>query len=282
MQVSQGVWMPERADGKGRVKKGYSGFYRKRLAASLQQAQVIFSFSEQEKEYLISQAAGAPVADKILVVPPAAGEHFPPGPEEKETLKETYAEGKEYFFAAAGGATQEEIVELLKAFSLFKKRQRSNMQLVLTGKDPTSDKDLGELLATYKYRGDVHWAGPLSEEDGFRLAGAAYALVFPFGRDTLGTGILDAWNAGVPVITTDRTCLPDTADTVLYARPGDPAALAGQLMLIYKDESLRNRLIINGTQQGQSFSLHHSAGLVRAGIRGQGSTSKISKSAIKN
>lgn len=284
-RIPQCIWMPGSVDGQGQVKKkSYTGFYRKRLTASLQQARTIFTFSATGKDELISQAAGGEIADRIIVIRPAAGDYPLPFPEEKEKLKERYAEKKEYFFVTASGAGVEEVVELLKAFSLFKKRQRSNMQLVLTGKDPVSDKDLAGRLENYKYRGDIHWTGPLTDEETFRLAGASYAIVFPFGRESLGIHILEAWKAGVPVITTDKASLPDRTNAALYARPGDPASLADQLMLIYKDEGLRNSLIAEGVKQEASFGWQRSIAGVRTGIMTavKGLAPKITKSAIND
>jgi glycosyltransferase involved in cell wall biosynthesis len=267
MQVPQCVWMTAGA-GKRPEKKKVTTVYSKRLAATLQSAQVVFSFSEKDKAALIGYAADGRVAGKILVVPPVADKFLPLPSGEKEQLKERYAEGKEYFLTAVSGAADKEVVDLLKAFSLFKKRQRSNMQLVLAGGNPALDRDLAGRLATYKYRQDIHWTRHPSEQEWGRLATASYAIVAPFERDSLGIHILNAWKAGVPVITTttDSACLPDIAGAVLYAQPGDPASLAGQLMLIYKDESLRNSLIAEGTKHGQSFSWDRSAGEVWAGI----------------
>jgi hypothetical protein len=53
--------------------------------------------------------------------------------EEREKLKEVIAGGGEYFFADVTGARKSKVMNLLRAFSLFKKRQRSNMKLVLAG-----------------------------------------------------------------------------------------------------------------------------------------------------
>ena len=284
MQVPQCVWMTAGTD-KRPEKKNVTAVYSKRLAATLQSAQVVFSFSEKQKASLIGYAADEQVAGKILVVPPVADKFLPLPPGEKEQLKERYAEGKEYFLTAVSGAADKEVVDLLKAFSLFKKRQRSNMQLVLAGGNPALDRVLAGRLATYKYRQDIHWTRHPPEQEWGRLATASYAIVAPFERDSLGIHILNAWKAGVPVITTttDSACLPDITGAVLYAQPGDPASLAGQLMLIYKDESLRNSLIAEGTQHGQSFSWDRSAAGIWAGILGavKGFPSpKISKSPI--
>lgn len=286
IQVPQCVWMTERRNDNRPVKKKITAVYSKRLAATLQSARVIFTFSEKEKEFCIRQTTDPKVADKILIIPPAAEEILPLSSAEKENLKEKYAQGKEYFLTAISGAAPTEVVDLLKAFSLFKKRQRSNMQLVLAGGNPALDKDLVARLATYKYRQDIHWTRHLPPQEWGPLAGASYAIVAPFDRDDLCIPILNAWKAGVPVITatTGTASLPDITNAVLYAQPGDPASLAGQLMLIYKDEGLRSSLIGKGMAEGQSFSWERSAGEVWAGIMqaAKGLTAKISKSAINS
>ncbi len=291
IKVPQCVWMTERGKDNRRGKKRITPADAKRLAATLQSAQVIFSFSEKEKEFFLRQAADPKVAGKILIVSPAADEVFPLPSGQKENLKERYAEGKEYFLTAVSGAGPAEVVDLLKAFSLFKKRQRSNMQLVLAGGNPALDKDLGSRLATYKHRQDIHWTRHLPEQEWGLLAGASYAIVAPFERDELGIPVLNAWKTGVPVITTTAgtvsltagtASLPDITGAVLYAQPGDPASLAGQLMLIYKDEGLRSSLIGKGTILGETFSWERSAGEVRAGIMQatKGVPAKSSKSVI--
>ena len=277
LSVPQCVWMPERVQGKGGKKKKYRRMYQKRLPGTLLRAQCIFTFSAKDKEFLISQVKevgqsksigqSEDVATRIFVVPPAVDSSPGPDPQEKKQVKETWSAGKEYFFTDIAAAGQKEIVALLKSFSLFKKRQRSNMQLVLAGKGLAPDKALADLLATYKYRGDIHWAPPLSEEEGLRLAGASYAILFPFEKDSLGLHLLNAWNTGVPVITTTAVYPPELAgEAVLLAQPGDPASLAAQLMLIYKDEGLRNQLIGKGVEQGRTYSWERSAAIVWAGI----------------
>jgi glycosyltransferase involved in cell wall biosynthesis len=285
MKVPQCVWMTADTNGKRPVRKKLAAVYLKRFGLTLQSAQAIFSFSEKDRTDLIDRVTDKKVADKIFVIPPAVDEILPLLAEEKEKLKGKYTEGKEYFLTVVAGAASKEVVDLLKAFSLFKKRQRSNMQLVLVGGDSVPGKELSDRLANYKYRQDIHWVLHPGEEEWGWVTGASYALVAPFERGGLGIDVLNAWKAGVPVITTPSgvACL-DIADEVLYAQPGDPASLAGQMMLIYKDEGLRNRLIGKGMARGRSFSWERSAGEVWAGIMGatKGLAPKSAKSAINS
>jgi len=295
MHIPQCVWMPERADpleGKGPGKESsLLSAYSARLAESLFRAATIFCYSDKDKSFLTGRTSGR-VEDKIIVVPPAPDATSGTlSAEEKEKVKAACSTGKEYFLASVAGLLPREIVSLLKAFSLFKKRQLSNMQLILmdgpagigrpaagnlaktikpakTDKPDKATRDLTGRLETYKYRQDVHWFDDPSAEDRARITGAAYAVLFPLAGDILGTSLLNTWQAEVPVIATDIGRLPGIAgEAALYGGPDNPITLATQLMLIYKDEALRQDLIKKGNDRLRFFSGQRPVDAVWQGIR---------------
>jgi glycosyltransferase involved in cell wall biosynthesis len=174
--------------------------------------------------------------------------------DDREKAKAQFAEGKEYFFTDITGVKEDELVELLKAFSRFKKRLHSNLKMVLAGYPAAAVKVIDEKLDSYKYRQDVIW---YREYTGL-LAAGAYAIIRPFPRVDLGLAVMEAWKSGVPVVTVSGSATGDIAgvagDAVLYARPGDAGSLAENLMLIYKDERLRASLIEKGSSRLKDFS----------------------------
>jgi glycosyltransferase involved in cell wall biosynthesis len=268
--VPQCLWMPERADpgenGNGRL---YPSIYRSRLAAGLQRAAVIFCFTGRDRDWLAGYRPG--VEEKILVLPAAmeedAGVKGPLADAEKEEIKKRYVRGKEYFLADLAGAGEEDVMYLLKAFSLFKKRQQSNMQLILTGTTNGSTGMVRQRLKTYKYREDVHWQEDWPTAEAGQLSRAAYAALLLFDVHTLGAPLLNAWTAAVPVITMDGSLLQEIAgDAALLAGAGDPASLAAQLMRIYKDENGRMDLIRKGLDRRGTYSRRQSIDALWEGI----------------
>ncbi len=262
-KIRQCVWMPEKA----RPVKGKAGWplYKRRLSDSIEAASLLFCFSETDRDWLADQAAGKD-AEKFRVVAAWPSEALRPfSADEKEAIKQEHSGGKEYFLADVSTAGEEGILWLLKAFSLFKKRQRSNLQLVLAGRQPSPESKLSGRLETYKYRQDIHWCAPA--EAGKRLFGGAYALLFPFEKRGLGISVLDAWKAEVPVITGKDAGLPEwTGDGVLVAGAGDADSLAGHLKTMYKDEQLRGELIGKGRSGVAAFNLQRSLEIVWEGL----------------
>jgi glycosyltransferase involved in cell wall biosynthesis len=264
--VPQWLWMPERADpAKRDGGRRYPSIYRGRLRASLRRAMAVFCFSERDRALLagLDPAAG----EKIRVFTSFPDEAVrPASPAEKEETKATRTQGREYFLADLSGGGEEVVVNLLLAFSLFKKRQHSNMRLVLTGRLSGPSAGIRERLKTYKYRQDVHWSEEWAIE-GSELAGAAYAVLFPFEGNSLGTALLNAWKAGVPVIAVNDGLLQEmAAGAALGVVAGDPASLATQLMLIYKDEQLRRDLIGKGFERLDAYSRERSLDRMWDGI----------------
>ncbi|MBS1601721.1 MAG: glycosyltransferase [Bacteroidetes bacterium] len=258
-RVPQFLWMPEKADptaGGDRLP-----LYSRRLKESLSRASLVFCFSETDREWLGGFGASAAV-----VAPWAFGQAPPFSSEQREAMKQQYANGREYFLADVSNAGDEKITRLLKSFSLFKKRQLSNLQLILAGSTPTPGAGLQQRLETYKYREEVGWV-PQQAGDGDRLRSAAYAFLFPFAARTLGVPVLDAWRSEVPVITGRDTGLQQwVGDAALVADMEDPASLAAHMMTVYKDERLRAELIEKGRRRLAAYTPQQPVDAIWAGL----------------
>jgi glycosyltransferase involved in cell wall biosynthesis len=242
--VPQVVWMPVDADPK---KGAAQPLYVSRVGESLRRAAVVLCFSEKDRAWVAARRS-VDAGDIFVVRPGPSSVVTQLSVDEKTQLKQRYTQGKEYFFTEAAGAREDEIVQLLKAFSLFKKRQLSNLRLMIAGKLTAG---LRVKLGTYKYREDVQWVDP---DKGDEVMAGAYAALLPWDEGGLGAGLLNAWKAGVPVLAADDNRLGEMAgDAVLSAGISDPTALAGQMMSVYKDEGLRNTLVERGASRLTDF-----------------------------
>jgi glycosyltransferase involved in cell wall biosynthesis len=151
-------------------------------------------------------------------------------------------------------------LNLLKAFSLFKKWQQSNMKLLIVGRTAWDHEEILEKIKTYKYREDVVLLGYVTDEQLARITGAAYALVYPSFFEGFGLPIVEAMQSGVPVITSNNSSMPEIGgDAALYADPSEPDAIAKHMLELYKNESYRSDLIGAGKTQAAKFSWDRAA-----------------------
>ncbi len=160
-------------------KTNANGFIKKRLQKSLAKAEKIIVFNQQSQTQLIENYT---IADKIALSNLFADPNLQPMDwQEKEAIKEKYSEGKEFFLYSMTKENPIDLFVLLKAFSLFKKRQQSNMQLLLAGETKWFPNNFIEKLATYKYRNEIKILDGLREDAIFNLTASAYCLSPFFG-----------------------------------------------------------------------------------------------------
>jgi glycosyltransferase involved in cell wall biosynthesis len=151
----------------------------------------------------------------------------------------------------------------LKAFSIFKKRQKSNWKLVLAGRLAWKYNRFVEDLKSYKYRGDVVMTGYLPDDVLAQLTASAYAVVYPSFWEGFGVPVLEAMRCDVPVITSTDSAMQELGGSAaLYADPSDFSDIAEKMMLLYKDEKLREDMIIAGRSIGNAYNWDRSAGLL--------------------
>jgi glycosyltransferase involved in cell wall biosynthesis len=203
-------------------------------------------------------------AEKIHVVYSAVKEVFQPVSfDEKERIREKFTGGKEFFIYIGALQPRKNLVNLLKAFSLFKKRQKSEMKLVFSGRLAWKNNEFIELLKTYKFRDDVVLTGYLPEQELVSLLGAAYAMVYPSFFEGFGVPVLEAMKCHVPALTSKDSSMEEIGeDGALYFDPNDVKDMGEKLMLIYKDENLRSGLIEKGKEISKKYSWEKTADLL--------------------
>ncbi len=100
----------------------------------------------------------------------------------------------------------------------------------------------------------VHFLG--WREDIANLWASVDVAVLASLEEGLGSTLIDAQLAGVPVVATTAGGIPEVVahgHSGLLVAPGDPAALAGALQQLLSDEGLRRRLSAGARATGQTF-----------------------------
>lgn len=257
-------------------KKLHLLYYKRFTPSFLKKAKAIATVSEFTKEDIASQYKIS--ADKISVVYNGVKEILGPlNYDEQCGVKEKYTGGKEYFIHVGAIHPRKNLVNLLKAFSIFKKRLQSEMKLVLAGRLAWHNDEFLHLLKTYKYRNEVLLTGYLEEQELARLTASAYAAVYPSLFEGFGVPVAEAMKCGVPVLTSQSSAMEEIAgDAALLFNPADVQDMAEKMMRIYKDESLREQLVLRGKSVSEKYTWSRTSGLIwealmkAAGSEGKG------------
>jgi glycosyltransferase involved in cell wall biosynthesis len=242
-------------------KKSHVRFLKRKTPKFLRKAKSIVTVSQFSKDDIVKHYKTKP--EKIDVVYNGVKEIFRPvSLDVKNVIKEKFTEGNEYFIYVGAIQPRKNLVNLLKAFSIFKKRLQSNMKLLIAGRLAWKNEEFLQLIKTYKYRSDVVLTGYLPEKELANVLGSAYALVYPSLFEGFGVPVVEAMKCEVPVLTSEKTSMEEAAgDAALYFNPNNHQDIADKMMLIYKDENLRKQLIEKSKTNAAKYDWEKSAEL---------------------
>jgi glycosyltransferase involved in cell wall biosynthesis len=145
---------------------------------------------------------------------------------------------------------------LVKAFSRIAS-EHSAVRLVLAG---GNGDDLAATRAAVDSLGPtvaarVLFTGRIGESARSWLLHNAAVLAYPSLDEGFGFPLLDAMQAGTPVVASNAGSIPEVAgDAALLCDPLDTEALAAALSVTLTDGDVRARLVAQGEQQWRRFS----------------------------
>lgn len=180
---------------------------------------------------------------------------YPEAYDVKESIKASFAQGHEYFLYKGLIHEDYNLVNLLKAFSFFKKRQQSSWKLLLAGPFQEGKNEFQKLLMAYKYKEDVVVTGALLPTEERAFVASAYALISPAITETVDPAIWAAIQCGVPaMVAATATNKELFGDSVMVFDGKEPADLAEWIMQVYRHESERNVFIEKGKNTASQLS----------------------------
>jgi glycosyltransferase involved in cell wall biosynthesis len=145
------------------------------------------------------------------------------------------------------------IVGLAETFQRILGRH-PDLGLVLAGSRNSASKFNEE---SFRKRGfkNIHFTGRVSDRELSWLYSQGTAYVFPSYFEGFGLPGLEAMSAGLPVVSSNRTCLPEVfGDSALYFDPDSPSEFELALDQIVTDADLRAALSANGSVHAKKFS----------------------------
>lgn len=213
-----------------------------------------FSKSDIIKHYHIDD-------EKIDVVYNGVNDIFQPVPEmEKQQTKEKYTHGCAYFICVGSVQPRKNIVNLLKAFELFKTARSTNIKLLIVGQKKWWTSEMQLLLKQMNHQKDILFTGRVETEELHLLMGSALTLTYVSYHEGFGIPIIEAFCCDTPVITSAITSMPEVAeDSALLIDPFSPTSIADAMKRIYEEVDLRNTLIIGGRERRKLYSWQKTA-----------------------
>ena len=196
--------------------------------------------------------------DRIVVIPNGVNERWFREIRDKE-VEETLAKFQlldRYIIYVGTIQPRKNIERLINAYLGFRARNGNKVGLVIIGR---AGWGYGRLLKQLKSddakKNGIHWLNYVSNNDLEIIVKSASCLALPSLAEGFGLPVLEAFAAGVPVLTSNTTSLPEVAgDAAIMVNPLDELSILEGLEKILLDPTTSSFLREAGRIRARKFS----------------------------
>lgn len=248
--------------------------YRKKFKYACLNADKVIAISNQTKDDLINLYKVS--EEKINVCYQSCNPIYnhKVSEEEKLTVKERYGLPQQYLLYVGSIIERKNLLAICKA--LHVSQAHLSLPLVVIG----NKSEGGTYLKKVKEYIDKHnlqnriillseqpfikdYPGFKNSEDFPAIYQSAVAMIYPSIFEGFGLPVLEALSSGLPVITSNVSCLPEVGgDAAFYVNPHDIEELANAIERVSSDQQLREDMIENGLAYAARFSRKKTASAV--------------------
>ncbi len=234
-------------------------YYRTFFPKYASKADHIATVSEFSKQDIIQLYNVSP--DKIDVIYNGANEIYSPVTEAvKKEVRAKVTGGHPYFFFIGSIHPRKNLINLFKAFEIYRHSSNSIAKLVITGAKNWWTKDIEKVYRDMRFKDDIIFTGRLSIAEIRDIMASSLALTYVSYFEGFGIPIVEAFRCGTPVITSNVTSMPEIAgDAALTVDPFNPQAIAQAMISVDKDAELCEMLIKKGFARAKQFTWDKSA-----------------------
>lgn len=180
----------------------------------------------------------------VTVIPDAAAAAFLPA-----AAGSGRSPGKRYFLFVSRLDERKNLPRIAEAYSSLPEAVRSEVELVLVLSGPPAD------TSVFNRAGGVRILQGVSDSELTGLYQGAEALVFPSLDEGFGLPVLEAMGCGCPVITSDRSSLPEVAGgAALLVDPFSTPSIAAAMERAAGSPELRERLSAAGLRRASELT----------------------------
>jgi len=191
--------------------------------------------------------------EKIQVIYPGiADAFFESAPEDAQHVAATYGLTKPYVLFVGTVEPRKNIATLLEGWGQLAPSLREQLDLIVAGPNGWGDSQTFERLRAG--HSGVRYLGYVAEDDLPGLTAGANVFVYPSLYEGFGLPLGQAMAAGVPVVTSNVSSMPEVAgDAGLLVDPHSPAEISGAVARLLESPELRSTLSKRGLARALKY-----------------------------
>ncbi|PWH84975.1 glycosyltransferase family 4 protein [Brumimicrobium oceani] len=238
------------------VPKNVLRFYKTRFPLFAEKAARICTVSDFSKQDIMKTYGIS--GDKIDVTHNGVSDAFQLVEErKKQEVRAKYTNGEPYIVFVGAIHKRKNVQRLIEAYRNLKTEQNIPHHLLLVG-EPMWNSEA--IKVEEEMKSFIHFTGHVSLDKLAEVMGSATCLAFVSYFEGFGIPLVEAMQAGVPILAGNKTSLPEIGgDAVLYCNPHSVSSIQNQLHLLLTDGELRDDLIEKGRERAKDFSWDYTA-----------------------
>lgn len=221
--------------------------YSNKVKYACQAATKVLAISEQTKQDIIDFIGTE--AEKIEVIHQAISPLFF---EEADTeqVKVKYNLPEKFILSVGTVEERKNQLSILKALQL----QELNIPVVFVGNPTSYCNDIHKYIAENDLKEQVVFLRNIPEKDLAAIYQLASLSIYISVFEGFGLPVIESMACGCPVITSNVSCLPETAgDAAILCTPENIEELAQNIQKLLKDATFKSELIKKGKARANEF-----------------------------
>jgi glycosyltransferase involved in cell wall biosynthesis len=147
------------------------------------------------------------------------------------------------------------LLRLIDAYAELRRDRVTEWPLIIAGGRGWQDEAVFQRAAETSVARDIRFAGYVPDQELPLWYNAAALFVYPSEYEGFGLPVLEALACGAPVVTGDRSSIPEVAgDAAVLVDPSSTQAIRDGMACVLEDNSFRAQLATRGPQRAREFS----------------------------
>ncbi|HLC70134.1 MAG TPA: glycosyltransferase family 1 protein [Patescibacteria group bacterium] len=226
--------------------------YLKLMDRQIIRASKFIVTSSEFNKVEIMRLYGKKANNKVRVVPLGFSTEFNEAKKDQAVL-DRYNVKSPYILYVGRVEEKKNIIRLVQAYNEV--RSKTICQLVLVGKPRVGHDKIANEITKSQYQKDIKELGFVAKEDLPAFYASATVFAFPSLYEGFGLPVLEAFAAGIPVLTSKGTGAAEVGgNAVLTVDPDSVIEIANGLSKLLGNSGLRYELVQKGRARLKDFS----------------------------
>lgn len=234
--------------------------YRFVIKKTCQNAKRIIAITKNTKQDIIRLLGVNP--EKITVIYEAVPKNYKviSNDQKIKKIKHKFNISKPYVMYVGQWRDHKNIVRMIRAFSLLRRRYNIDYQLVMVGKVDDKYPQIKATIKELELTDQVVFMGYVPDFELPYVYNGAEFFVWPSLYEGFGLPPLEAMACGTPVVSSNASCMPEVlGDAAYYFNPLNVESIAKSMADMSGSYSLKREFRLKGLRQARKYSFEQSA-----------------------